>query len=431
MKRTLSPRKDSLYNSCTTKWISANREGLRYREHENKTKGVGRSKRPLRYYVAVYKWRDKTVTDVYGWEGKDFQDEDAIARKAIELRQNRKNLTPPFTLREDLDLRKIALEAKEKSENEKKQLVQQEELTKINNVFTSYCEANAHKKSLKDEANYFKNWISPYIGNKKLGEVVLLDLERIRRKMTAEGNAPRSIQYIKSIVRQLYHFASAHKFYSGDPPTVNFLKTTKSDNRRQRFLSLTEGEDLLNQVRKYSEKTYQISLLSLHTAMRFGEIANLLWQHINIDNREILVIDPKNGETRAVYMTDRVLEMFSGMPKGRPDELLFPSSGGGKRPRVSKVFFKAIDDLGLNEGITDRRMQVVFHSLRHSCASILVNSGVEIPVIAKILGHKTLAMTMRYSHINDRSVRNAMSVLDGQQTESKVIPIKENLRNLA
>ena len=108
---------------------------------------------------------------------------------------------------------------------------------------------------------------------------------------------------------------------------------------RRRSLSLAEGEALLNQVRQYSEKTYQISLLSLHT---------------------------------------------------------------------------------------DRRMQVVFHSLRHSCASILVNAGVELPIIAKILGHKTLAMTMSYSHVNDRSVKNAMSFLDEKQAENKIVSIKGN-----
>ena len=52
---------------------------------------------------------------------------------------------------------------------------------------------------------------------------------------------------------------------------------------------------------------------------------------------------------------------------------------------VSNVFDRAVAKLGFNEGIADRRMQIVFHSLRHSCASWSVNSGVELPAIAKIL----------------------------------------------
>ena len=93
--------------------------------------------------------------------------------------------------------------------------------------------------------------------------------------------------------------------------------------------------------------------------------------------------------------------------------------------RISNTFTKAVNDLNLNEGITDRGMKVVFHTLRHSCASWLVNSGVELPVIAKILGHKSISMTMRYFHVNDVSVHNAMRLLDQQHpgTNEKVVNI--------
>ena len=86
---------------------------------------------------------------------------------------------------------------------------------------------------------------------------------------------------------------------------------------------------------------------------------------------------------------------------------------------VSNVFDKVVRDLGLNEGIVDRRMRVVFHSLRHTAASWLVNSGVGLPVIGKVLGHKSLKMTERYSHVSDDSVRNAMVLLDQKQNEYK------------
>lgn len=405
-------------------WTSAGKYGLRYREHESKTTGAGRTKRPLRYYTSVYKWKEKTITDVFGWEGEDFKNEDDIVAVALELKQNRRNLTPPFTLKEKLAARESALAEIEKAKAQNEARLALEERTKVVNVFDEYIEANAHKKSLKDEINYFKNWIGPAIGNKKLNEVVLLDLERIRKKMAATGKAPRTIQYIKSIIRQVYNYASDHGLYSGESPTVKFLKKERYDNKRKRYLSPDEAERLLDEVRKYSEKTYQICLLSLNSGMRFGEMASLRWQHIDIEKQEILVVDPKNGETRSVFMTDRVLEMFRTITKGRPDELVFPSGTGDKRTRVSKVFAKAVDDLGLNEGISDDRLKVVFHTLRHSCASILVNADVPITVIAKVLGHKTLAMTMRYSHVNDRSVKNAMAVLnDKQQSKEKVVSI--------
>lgn len=405
-------------------WVSVGKYGLRFRMHETKTTGVGRSKRPLRYYVSVYKWKNKTLTDVYGWEGEDFKNEDNIVAVALDLRQNRRNHMPPFTLKEMIEIRESALAESERVRTEEDGRLKQEELTKIDKVFAAYCEANSHKKSMKDEVNYFKNWITPTIGAKKLGEVVLLDLERIKKRMTAAGNAARSIQYIKSIVRQIYNFAADHKIYSGEVPTINFLKKQKIDNRRQRYLSHEEATLLLEEIRKHSTTTYRVSLLSLNSGMRFGEIAGLLWQHVDTDREEILVVDTKNGESRAVYMTAAVVQMFAEMKRGAANELVFPATNGKRMERVSKIFAAAADHIGLNEGITDRRMKFVFHSLRHSCASWLVNSGVELPVIAKILGHKTLAMTMRYSHVNDRSVRNAMATLDAPlQPDAKLIRI--------
>lgn len=132
-------------------WASAGKYGLRFREHENKTTGVGRTKRPLRYYVSVYKWKQKTVTDVYGWEGEDFTNEDDIVAVALELRQNRRNLQPPFTLKEKLEIRESALAEAEKAKAEEDIHRLQEERTRLDKVFTAYCEDNSHKKSLMNQ----------------------------------------------------------------------------------------------------------------------------------------------------------------------------------------------------------------------------------------------------------------------------------------
>ena len=409
-------------NTDMKEWVSTGDYGLRYREHQTRTTGIGRNKRPIRYFVSVYKWQNKTVTDAYGWEGADFKGYDDIVQTALQLKQNRRNQTPPFTLRELLDTREEHNKAIEEARLIEAIRLEEKQATILDNVFAEYCDAKSDKKSLVDEENYYKNWIAPNIGKKLLNEIILLDLERISKKMHEAGRAARSIQYVKSIIRQVFHFAADRGLFSGDPPTINFLKNQKIDNKRLRYLSPEEADLLLNEIRKHSEQTYRISLLSLNSAMRFGEIAALCWQHINLDRREITILDAKNGQSRSVYMTDIILKMFSAMKQGKTDDLVFPArisvaDGEHAKPMisVSNVFDKAVKNLGLNDGITDRRMKVVFHSLRHSCASWLVNAGVELPVIAKILGHKTLAMTMRYSHVNDQSVRSAMQKIDHQQ----------------
>jgi len=67
--------------------------------------------------------------------------------------------------------------------------------------------------------------------------------------------------------------------------------------------------------------------------------------------------------------------------------------------KVPNSFFSVINRLGWNEGIEDRRQRATFHTLRHTYASWLAIQGTSILTIKELLGHKTLAMTERYSHL--------------------------------
>lgn len=74
---------------------------------------------------------------------------------------------------------------------------------------------------------------------------------------------------------------------------------------------------------------------------------------------------------------------------------------------VSKTFKAVVDELGVNDGITDSRERLTYHSLRHAYASWAVMAGVPLYVVGKALGHKTTAMTQRYSHLAPDSHRVA------------------------
>jgi integrase len=407
-----------------SEWIKCKTTGIRYRLHNSRKHGVGYDK----YFTIRYKVSGKEKSEGLGWASEGMTEKTAAAILAG-LKMNHTTGSGPRTLGEK---RKIEDDRREKIERQEQEAAESEARDKkliLDNIFNQYCESKADKKSLKDEICYYKNWIGQTIGNKRLGQIILFDLEKIRSAMTKAGKAPRSIQYIKSIVRQIFHYAVEHKIYSGEIPTNHFLTRQKIDNKRQRYLSDEESENLLNDIKQHSLTTFRISLLSLNSGMRFSEIAGLQWQHVNTTTCLIKIMDPKNGETRTTYMTKTVIEMFNEMQQGAPDDLIFPATNGKQMVRISNVFQESVDRLGLNTGVTDRRLKLCFHSLRHSCASTLVNSGIEIPVIAKILGHKTLSMTMRYSHINDSSVKDAMAILDQQQLKQKkkrIVKIKQN-----
>ena len=110
-------------------------------------------------------------------------------------------------------------------------------------------------------------------------------------------------------------------------------------------------------------------------------------------------------------MTDAVKAMLTGRERGENSELVFPSERGGKIVQVSDSFDRTVAHLGLNEGITDDRNRVVFHTLRHTFASWLVESGVDLYTVKELMGHGTLAMTERYSHLDPDTLQRAVKTM--------------------
>ncbi|MFH1437605.1 MAG: site-specific integrase, partial [Pseudomonadota bacterium] len=157
---------------------------------------------------------------------------------------------------------------------------------------------------------------------------------------------------------------------------------------------------------------HDMALLSLHCGLRAGEIFALSWQDINLDLGMITVRDPKNRETRHAYMTDRVRAMLAAGKAGAPEELVYRSRKGGKIESVSNAFEKVVQRLDLNKGVSDRRNRVVFHTLRHTFASWLAVRGTPLHVIKELMGHRTMRVTEKYSHLVPDVKKRAVAVFN-------------------
>ena len=124
-------------------------------------------------------------------------------------------------------------------------------------------------------------------------------------------------------------------------------------------------------------------------------------------------------------MTKGVREMLNRRIKQQQVNILvFPSGTGKQRVRFSKIFKRCVDKLKFNEGITDRRDKIVFHSLRHTCCSFLAMQGVPLLTIREMIGWKTLSQAARYAHLSSNHVRQAVNQLE-QYLESKEAESKE------
>ena len=142
-----------------------------------------------------------------------------------------------------------------------------------------------------------------------------------------------------------------------------------------------------------------IVLLAITTGMRRGEILNLRWADIDFTGQKIVIWNTKNGETRQVPLVGHALRALKRWSKIRPldnSALLFPSQVKGNSQNIFHLDH-AWRLVKSSAGLTDFR----FHDLRHTAASYLAMHGAGLREIADILGHKSLSMVMRYSHLTN------------------------------
>ncbi len=298
-------------------------------------------------------------------------------------------------------------------------------------VKEKYLPYAKEKKSYSREETLFRLWILPVIGKKSLHNISPFDIEKVKKEMTKSDKSPRTIEYALAVIRQVFNKAIEWGVYNGVNP-VTKVKKPKKDNRRVRFLTREEAKRLLDELRKHSKQIYEMAYLSLYTGMRFGEIANLTWQDIDFQNDIITIKDPKNNTGRVAYITQELKNMLMDKQKReKPEnlsELVFKQQSGYKYKQIPQTFATVVKTLGLNNNITDPRDKVVFHTLRHTFASWLAINGTPIYTIKELMGHKSLAMTERYSHLIPDIKREAVEGLS-KMAENNNTEKRQELKN--
>jgi integrase len=390
--------------------------GIRIREHDTRKRGI----RFDRYFSVYFKANGKMVEQYLGWASEGWTLEKAQST-LNELKNNYKTAAGPVTLKE-----KRAIEKSRKAaEDRERTRVETENVTFrvfFENSYLSIQKTHKGRATWIKETGHAENWICPVVGNMPLKDISADHIEQIKKNLLDAGKSPRTVQYCLATFRQVWNHARRAGRVTGDSPTRN-VKIPKFDNKRQRYLTPAECDMLLAELRNRSETVYRLALLSLDTGMRFSEIAGLQWQNVDLVKKTLSLMDTKSGRNRTVYMTDRIKAMLSGMPKTGPDTLVFPGQNG-KMKEIGDAFRNAVDFLDLNNGIDDDRMKCVFHSLRHTHASRLLESGADIYRVKELLGHSAVATTERYSHITADRLRSAVKGMEEMYQGNNVIPIR-------
>ena len=172
-----------------------------------------------------------------------------------------------------------------------------------------------------------------------------------------------------------------------DVNPVRRVKQLKEENRRLRYL---EKEEIAKLLASCPPKLKSIVVLALQTGMRKSEIQNLKWRDIDFKQGHICLLDQKNGERSYVPLNEPAKYALMRVRKHPSSPYVF-CKPNGETYNLRKSFETTLKKSGI--------LNFRFHDLRHTTASHLAMSGVDLNTIREIMRHKTMSMTLRYAHL--------------------------------
>lgn len=287
--------------------------------------------------------------------------------------------------------------------SEKKKIPYFETSTK---EYLNWCEDN---KANRGKMQKIMSKHLTELNSKRLDEISSFLLEKIKSKLIKKELAPGSVKQVLCIFREIFNKALIwHNLNLKNP--IKGVKMPTVQNEKTNFFSDKQIDLLLKELEFYPQ-IYDITLLSLRTGLRFKELAGIKKEDIDWKNNLIHVGDPKiKGDLSYVFLTADVKERLKRYDTAS-GALMFTNHDATKMREAPYSFKKTIKKLGFNEGISDRKQILTFHSLRHTFASRLALSGEQLITIKELMRHRDIKQTMRYAHLIPSYKRRAVEKL--------------------
>lgn len=290
---------------------------------------------------------------------------------------------------------------------------------KVAPLFKEFAkEAQTHSKTNNREStSYEKEWVFrlhlvPYFGAMRLDAIGAADVERFKTAKLDEDQSKKSISNMLSSLRKLLNLAVEWDVLL-KAPKVKAFKVPKDLVTEDMFLTFDETRRFL-QAAAPEWKCYVIT--GSRTGLRVGELLALRWEDVDTVAGRIVVRrtlwrkqegPPKGGRSREVALSPEALAALKAHKHLR-GPYVFCTEDGGRltHSMVKDVVPATCRRAGLAKRITN-------HGMRHTFASHLVMRGVPLKAVQELLGHESIEMTLRYSHLTPDVKRDAVRLLDG------------------
>lgn len=269
--------------------------------------------------------------------------------------------------------------------------------------------SKAHKRTYGDDVARMER-ILKWFRDRSADSVTPQEIERhFEESIEAEAWAPSTVNHYRSLLSLTYRLAIRNGKASSNPARAT--RHRREDNSRVRYLTADEEVKLRKVIsEEWTEHMPELDL-ALHTGMRLGEQYGLTWDNVNLAGRIITIPRSKNGETRHVRLNSlAVAALLAFAGRGTQSGPVIRNAKGEPLGGPRYWFEKAIVKAGI--------VGFHWHDLRHTFASRLTMAGVGLRAVQDALGHKSVAMTVRYSHLAPDFLQDVVDKLVPKRAET-------------
>jgi integrase len=250
--------------------------------------------------------------------------------------------------------------------------------------------------------------LTRFFGRCRLDEIDTDLVESFRRSRHAEGVKPATINRDHALLRRMLNVAADWGLLPQRP--LLRVKGLKEAPREFRPPQGEELEKLLAACATSRNKDLKdLAMTALFTGMRRGEILHLQWGDIDFVRNEVRVVSreshqTKNNRSRSVPLHARLKETLQKRKRREDSEYVFPGPDGKPLGDIKHGWDTARKKAGM--------AKFRFHDLRHTFASFLVMNNEDLRTVQDLMGHQSLTMVQRYSHLSPEHRQGAIQRLD-------------------
>jgi integrase len=249
-----------------------------------------------------------------------------------------------------------------------------------------------YKRSWNTDISLLKNHLLPRFSKRHLDTITRQDIVKMHADRKASGAAAGSANRLLIMMRYIFNLALRWEVPGIKANPCAGVPLLEVNNRRERYLSQDEAKRLYDAVCESENPMLKFIVpMLILTGARKREVLDAKWTDFDLERRIWRIPTTKAGKARHVPLADGVMNLLATMPRNVEWAFANPDTG---KPYVS--IYCAWHTARTKAGLADVRM----HDLRHSFASLLINSGRTLYEVQHILGHTQVKTTQRYAHLS-------------------------------